>query len=384
MSSSLRLDGLKKHFGQTAAVDGISLDIEEGEFFTLLGPSGCGKSTTLGLIAGLERPTAGRILLGGVDITNKAPEHRGIGVVFQNYALFPHMTVLENVMFPLRMRGVGRHAAAQRAREALALVQLAQDSAFPNEISGGQAQRVAVARALVFEPSILLMDEPLAALDRRLRHDMQFELRNLQHRVGATIVYVTHDQEEALVLSDRIAVMRNGRLEQVGPPHELYSAPTNAFVARFLGESNTVPVQVVDRLGDMVVLSPEGSEHIRLPVPRGDREMERGVFVVRPENVLISSQGGGAPADHFSIDAKVLDVVFVGDHFLVEASTADGLTLKAKATGHALDKTDYLALRQRTVLFHWPVSVGLFVADDHSNGSHVADVHTDDVPMLSH
>ena len=234
----LSIRGLRKSYGAFTALDEVDLDVARGEFVALLGPSGCGKSTTLMAVAGFVEPDDGSIMLPGENITRLAPEKRRMGVVFQDYALFPHLSVLDNVAFPLRMRGFGRREREEKALAALEQVQLPKKSirARPAELSGGQSQRVAVARALVFDPVMLLMDEPLAALDSRLRQHLQFELRHLQDRLDTTVIYVTHDQEEALVLADRIVVMRDGRFEQVGTPREVYEKPANAFVAGFLGE----------------------------------------------------------------------------------------------------------------------------------------------------
>jgi spermidine/putrescine ABC transporter ATP-binding subunit len=236
---ALGLRGLTKHYPAMAAVDGIDLEVAAGEFLTLLGPSGSGKTTTLMMIAGFTPPSAGDVLLDGRSIARLAPERRNIGVVFQNYALFPHMSVAENIGFPLRMRGLPKPEIASKVEAALALVQLGGLGARrPRQLSGGQQQRVALARALVFAPDLLLMDEPLGALDKKLREDMQFELKRLHAELRVTIVYVTHDQEEALTLSDRIALMNCGRIEQLGTAEDLYERPVSRFVAEFIGESN--------------------------------------------------------------------------------------------------------------------------------------------------
>lgn len=363
MSNYLQLDALRKEYGTVAAVRDMSLGIAKGELFTLLGPSGCGKSTTLSMLAGLLTPTSGRIVLDGRDITRLPPEARGLGVVFQSYALFPHMTVLDNVIFPLRMRGLARKEAERRARDALDLVQLAIIRAYPSEISGGQAQRVAFARALVFEPHMLLMDEPLAALDRSLRRDMQFELRSLQRRVNATIIYVTHDQEEALVLSDRIGVMKNGSLEQVAPPSEIYSNPVNAFVAGFLGESNSFQVNVEANGGEVLNVTPTHEPRFRVPVRRPASLLRKGVFFVRPEHVGVLLPDEAAPTGHFSCAGIVEDVVFLGDHIRIEASTLGTTGWKAKLRPQV---GAYHANRLelgRSVRLHWPIEAALLLED---------------------
>jgi putative spermidine/putrescine transport system ATP-binding protein len=239
--ASVRLDGVSKHFGAFVAVDGIDLDVRRGEFFSLLGPSGSGKTTCLRMIAGFERPTSGRVLLDGKDVTERAPYERDVNTVFQDYALFPHMTVQENVEYGLRVKRVAKAERRERGFEALALVRLsALAGRKPSQLSGGQRQRVALARALVNRPGVLLLDEPLGALDLKLRQEMQIELKRIQQTVGITFVYVTHDQEEALSMSDRLAVFNQGRIEQVGSPAEVYEQPATEFVANFVGTSNVL------------------------------------------------------------------------------------------------------------------------------------------------
>jgi len=262
--SDIRLEGVTKRYGTFAAADAVDLSVTQGEFVTILGPSGSGKTTLLSLIAGLNRPTSGRIFIGGRDVTHASAQERNIGLVFQSYALFPHMTVLENVLFPLGVRKIGGAEADRLARDALKLVRLdGLEARRPSQLSGGQQQRVALARAVVFQPDILLLDEPLGALDRKLRQQMQFELKELQKRLGVTLVFVTHDQEEALAMSDRIAVMNGGRVEQVGTPTEIYERPRTRFVADFIGEIN-----ILDGGGPLRALRPE---KIRLVAVDGAR-----------------------------------------------------------------------------------------------------------------
>ena len=238
-SAALRVEGLVKRFGEVVALDGVSLNIASGELRTILGPSGSGKTTMLKVVAGFETADAGRVLVDGVDITAMPPAKRDIGMVFQNYALFPHLTVARNVAFPLEMRNVARAEIEARVAEALALVELkGLEKRLPRQLSGGQQQRVALARAIVFNPRLLLLDEPFGALDRKLRETMQLEVRRLQRRLGLTTIFITHDQEEALVLSDRIAVMNKGAIQQVASTTEIYERPANDFVADFVGESN--------------------------------------------------------------------------------------------------------------------------------------------------
>ncbi len=243
--SFLRFESLKKEFGKFVAVRDMSLDVERGEFISLLGPSGCGKTTTLQMVAGLLQPTSGRILLDGKDITNMRPDKRGLGIVFQSYALFPHMTATENVAFGLEMRGVGKADRLARAHAALEQVRLSQFAhRYPKDMSGGQRQRVALARALVIEPPVLLLDEPLSNLDAKLREEMRIELRLLQQDIGVTTILVTHDQEEALSMSDRIVVMQQGDVAQIAAPLDLYERPTNTFVSDFVGTTNLLTGQV--------------------------------------------------------------------------------------------------------------------------------------------
>ncbi|MDA0962076.1 MAG: ABC transporter ATP-binding protein [Proteobacteria bacterium] len=289
--SAVDLESVVKRYGATTAVDWLDLSVESGEFVTLLGPSGCGKSTTLQMMAGFVTPSAGRIRIGGHDCTRQAPHRRNVGMVFQNYALFPHMTLQANVEFGLKMRGVAPAERARQAGEALALVGL--DSfgdRYPGQISGGQQQRVALARALVIRPDVLLLDEPFGALDRQLRDRMRVELRDLQRRLGISLVFVTHDQDEALSMSDRIAVMSEGRLRQIGPPGEIYERPANRFVAEFMGQSNILNARALGPEGDRT-LAEAGA--LRLSLAGAHPAGTRLEVLVRPEKIALASDPGG-------------------------------------------------------------------------------------------
>jgi putative spermidine/putrescine transport system ATP-binding protein len=308
----LVLEGLTKRYGDHAAVDDISLAVDKGEFVSLLGPSGCGKTTTLQMIAGFVEPTAGRIALEGRNLLAVAASKRGLGIVFQNYALFPHMTVAENVEFGLQMRNVGSAERQQRVNETLALVGL---SGFadrhPAQLSGGQQQRVALARALVIRPGMLLLDEPLSNLDAKLREEMQVELRRIQRAVGITTLMVTHDQAEALALSDRVVVMNAGRIEQEDSPLAAYEHPRTGFVCDFLGKANLFTVERVDADGLKI-----GS--LTLPLPAGDSVRAGDRVLVRPEKIAFGAPGPGALA------ARVTNRVFQGNHWLYQLATSLG------------------------------------------------------------
>jgi putative spermidine/putrescine transport system ATP-binding protein len=321
----LQLVELEKRFGKHVAVDRLTLNIEGGEFVTLLGASGSGKTTTLMMVAGFEQPTAGSIILNGREVSRVPPHRRGLGVVFQSYALFPHMTVRQNVAYPLRMRRVARRERTRRVSEALERVNLEEFAdRMPREISGGQQQRVALARALVFAPAMLLMDEPLGALDRKLREQLQSEIQRLHKESGVTIVYVTHDQSEALALSDRIAVMRNGRIEQVGSGEEIYNEPQTAFVADFVGETTFLSgtIETVD--ADVSLVRLRTGERVsatrRQPCDVGAEV----VVAVRPERIRrVTEQGEGEHLDAF-IDVTIRSITFLGSLRRYESVTSSG------------------------------------------------------------
>ena len=307
----------KSYDGKVLSVQDFTLSVAQGEFVTVLGPSGCGKTTCLKMLAGFEDPTSGEILLNGRPIGRVKAHKRNIGVVFQQYALFPHMTIAENLAFPLQARGVPKEEVAAGVKRALDMVQLGGFAdRRPAQMSGGQQQRAAIGRALVFEPDLVLMDEPLGALDRRLREDMQYEIRRLQQRLGVTMIYVTHDQGEAMVLSDRVAVMNNGKLEQIAPPEVLYEEPRTLFVANFIGENNQLDGDVVQwtEKSCQVDVAGQGVVHaFPVAVQQGDR---RTSLTIRPERVELNP-APGRTANVF--DAKVQDVIFIGDHLRIHA-----------------------------------------------------------------
>jgi spermidine/putrescine transport system ATP-binding protein len=323
--SDVRLENLSKSFKDTVAVDDISLTIQEGEFFSLLGPSGCGKTTTLRMIGGFEEPTSGSVYLGDVEVSGLPPYKRNVNTVFQSYALFPHLTVHENVAYGLKRKKVDKSEIKTRVEDMLELVDLKDyGKRRTTQLSGGQQQRVALARALVNRPAVLLLDEPLGALDLKLRKQMQLELKRIQSEVGITFVYVTHDQDEAMTMSDRIAVMNAGGFEQIGPPQEVYEIPATAFVAGFLGASNLLPGEVVGVEGNVaeVRLTAGGSVALpaeRLPVKRG--EVSIGV---RPEKLEIRSAAVAASDDSNSINATVHVSTYTGVSTSYECRTEDG------------------------------------------------------------
>ncbi len=346
----VKLDGLGKIYGRIAALDDVSLTIREGEFLTFLGPSGSGKSTTLMALAGFIDLNRGRVLLEGRDITGLPPEKRDFGVVFQGYALFPHMTVAQNVAYPLKIRRVAGAEADTRVREVLERVGLAPMADRPvARLSGGQQQRVALARALIFRPKMLLLDEPLSALDRRLRQEMQQELARLHRDFGTTFLFVTHDQEEALALSDRIVVFNQGRVEQIGTPQEVYDRPANRFVANFLGDMNLIPVHAEAREGNVTIcLSGTRRLRVREEVAPG----AQGWLALRPERMGLSETQPGGNA----LPATVTTITYQGTHLILQLEAEDGLALDAR-----LAVTDPLAARLAVgmaVWCHWPEESG--------------------------
>ncbi|KRE16838.1 hypothetical protein ASE63_13995 [Bosea sp. Root381] len=331
----LAVRGARKSYGQVQALESVSLSVGAGEFVTLLGPSGSGKTTLLKAIAGFEDIDEGTIRLGGEDITDAPPGRRNIGMVFQNYALFPHMTVAQNIAFPLEMRGVSRAEIARRVEDALTLVELGGYGArLPRELSGGQQQRVALARATVFSPRLLLLDEPFSALDRKLRENMQVELRRLQQRLGLTTVFVTHDQEEALLLSDRIAVMSNGRIEQLGSPDAIYDNPANYFVAGFVGEANLVRARV-EGSGAGQSLRLATGEALAAELPPGFEAGRELQLVLRPERIRWLDQAGDASN---SFAAVVVEHLYLGQDSKYRVRLESGLELVLRRQSLGTDR----------------------------------------------
>jgi spermidine/putrescine ABC transporter ATP-binding subunit len=357
----LFLSHLRKRYGDVIAVEDVSLVVENGEFVTLLGPSGSGKTTTLMMIAGFEEPSAGELALDGRSLIGLPAYRRGFGMVFQNYALFPHMTAAENIAFPLRMRGLGQAERADKARRALEMVRLPECAGrYPGQLSGGQQQRVALARALVFNPPVLLMDEPLGALDKKLREEMQLEIKRIQKEVGITTIYVTHDQEEALVMSDRVAVVNRGRIEQLAPPGLLYERPATRFVADFIGESNIVPVELRAQAdGPPQAIAPDGTQ---IPLGRIDGvAAEAGgpprFLVLRPEKIRFDD---GSPGLDCHLEGIVEEAVYVGEATRFRVRVGQDLRLTLKQPNRAGEANSAVGVRQRIA---WAGADAVLVAE---------------------
>ncbi len=341
-------DGVQKSYdGETLVVKDLNLRISKGEFLTMLGPSGSGKTTCLMMLAGFETATHGDILLDGRPINNIAPNKRNIGMVFQNYALFPHKTVAENLAFPLAVRRVGRAERDTKVQQALDMVQMgALANRRPAQLSGGQQQRVALARALVFEPTLVLMDEPLGALDKQLREHMQLEIKHLHERLGITVVYVTHDQSEALTMSDRVAVFNNGRIQQLAPPAALYERPENAFVAQFIGENNELSGIVQGRSGEEVEVLLDGGLSVKALAVNCGEQGSRTTLSIRPERVALSDSGPN------TTKGRVKELIYLGDHIRCLMEIAERQTFVVKlpnAIGHrSLQEGEWADLSWRT------------------------------------
>jgi spermidine/putrescine transport system ATP-binding protein len=333
-TADVRLESVTKRFGDFTAVDDLSLAVNHGEFFSLLGPSGCGKTTTLRMIGGFEDVTAGSIFLGDRDVTDLPPFVRPVNTVFQNYALFPHLDVFENIAFGLRRRRTPSGEIKHQVAAMLDLVDLpGYERRKPNQLSGGQQQRIALARALVNNPDVLLLDEPLGALDLKLRKQMQVELKRIQSEIGITFIFVTHDQEEAMTMSDRIAVMRNGRIEQLGQPEELYERPRTQFVAGFLGVSNLLDGQIMGRSGDFVEIRLADGTIVRAPAAAANGASAVRVGI-RPEKLRVQALGGDADSggtNTNSLEGTVLDASYIGVSTQYLVQTADGHKLTVYA-----------------------------------------------------
>ena len=325
--ASLSLNALRKDFGPSTAVRSIDLDLEPGRFLTLLGASGSGKTTTLMMIAGFVEPTSGAIRINGKDVTALPAHKRDIGMVFQNYALFPHLTILDNVGFALKMRGIGKQEIRDRAGDFLKMVGLADFSTrYPNQLSGGQQQRVALARALVFSPSLVLMDEPLGALDRRLRLQMQEEIKRIQTDLGLTVVYVTHDQEEALTMSDDIAVMEDGRITSYSSPRQTYEAPANRFTANFIGESNFLESKVADHAADATLVEICG-QTCRVAIESSASPGTSVAVFVRPERLRLTTD---AEDTANALACRLTSQLYLGESIIYTVELADGQKLKIR------------------------------------------------------
>jgi len=358
VTAQLSLHDVTKTFGDVKAVNRISLGVQQGEFLTLLGPSGSGKTTTLNMIAGFEIPTSGQILLKDRDITSVAPNNRGIGMVFQNYALFPHMTVFDNIAFPLRMRKVPRQEIRERTGEVLELVELPGfEKRYPNQLSGGQQQRIALARALVFRPDILLMDEPLGALDKKLRDHMKLEIKHLQESLNITVIYVTHDQEEALTMSDRIAIMNNGQIVQLDNPTELYEAPASLFVADFIGESNFLEGKVIEIENERACVEAKQGLNVWVEKLPDLQPGEEATVAVRPEKIQIFPDQTQLPEGIVNcFPGQVEEVIYVGEANVYRVTLQPDVVLKVKVQSAG---TTGRYRRGDKVVVGWQVSHGL-------------------------
>ena len=334
-TAPLSIKGLLKAYDGAVAIDGVDLEVDSGELVTLLGPSGSGKTTLLMSIAGFAEPDAGQIMLNGKEITSVSPHRRGIGVVFQQYALFPHLTIEENVAYPLIVRGVARAKRHSAVANALKLVQLEQyASRRPSQLSGGQQQRVALARALVFKPPVLLMDEPLGALDRKLRAEMQLEIRTIQRSLGITTLYVTHDQEEALAISDRIAVMHRGRIEQIDTPEHVYQHPASAFVADFIGDSNLFRGHVDGPLNGLRRFRADAGLAFGVANPQGADDDAGCIAVVRPEAIAISA-AASAECPHVG---SVKQIVYMGSTARLQIALGSSTIVRATVNSNVISR----------------------------------------------
>jgi spermidine/putrescine transport system ATP-binding protein len=357
---SIELRGVSKFFGQVPAVSEVTLDVRQGEFLTLLGPSGCGKTTTLRMIGGFELPSSGEIRIEGEAMGDRPPYRRPVNTVFQNYALFPHMTVGQNVSYGLEMAGVAKPERQRRVAEALEMVRLPHvENRKPAELSGGQQQRVALARALVNRPAVLLLDEPLGALDLKLRKAMQLELKQLNREVGATFVYVTHDQEEALTMSDRIAVMNEGRILQLGTPGDIYERPRTRFVADFIGQTNFLDVDVVGTDGATTEVDLPGSGTLRARMPDGIQPQGRMTLAVRPEKIsLLADLPGSEIPGWDRLTGRLEEVIYVGTYTQYLLRLPGGQMLAVHRQNRAVGEAEHPIGEALTVVFN-PQSAAL-------------------------
>lgn len=359
IDADLRLEAVAKNFGSVAALDHVDLVVRHGELLTILGPSGSGKTTLLRVVAGFENPDGGTVLLKGKDITYLSPAKRNIGMVFQNYALFPHMTVVQNVSFPLEMRKLAKADARKRVAWALGIVELeGYEERFPRQLSGGQQQRVALARAIVFDPRILLLDEPFGALDRKLREQIQLEVRRLQQRLELTALFVTHDQEEALILSDRIAVMNDGRIEQLGTPHEIYARPANRFVADFIGESNLFEGRIENQDADGLSVRTNEGAVLRVTKDQHRVASDKVVVLVRPEHMRL-----GPPGDEAAnrLEGEVKEIVYLGESEKIRVTLRNGFEILVRRQTNTNDQS--LVVGER-VGVGWLPTDGHLINDD--------------------
>ena len=308
-SLPISITDLTKTYGKVFALNSVSIEVEAGEFLTLLGPSGSGKTTLLMAIAGFNRPDSGSIVFGKKEMILMPPHKRDVGMVFQNYALFPHMTVYENLSFPLEVRKLTKTVSEEKIKRALDMVQMREfGNRRPAQLSGGQQQRIALARSLVFEPDLVLMDEPLGALDKQLREHMQYEIKHLHERLGVTVVYVTHDQSEALTMSDRVAVFNDGVIQQLASPPDLYEQPENAFVAQFIGENNKIMAEVVDVKGSVVTAKTSKGNLLKSKKVNCDKIGSKTTLSIRPERIKVGTKGENTS------EAKILELIYIGDH----------------------------------------------------------------------
>jgi spermidine/putrescine transport system ATP-binding protein len=359
--NGITLEGVSKRFGHVEAVRSATLEIEEGEFFSLLGPSGCGKTTTLRIIGGFEQPDEGRILLRGVDVTPVPPNRRNVNMVFQHYALFPHMSIRDNIAFGMRLKRVPKAEQRERVGEMLRIVRLeGLEKRKPGQLSGGQQQRVALARALVNRPAALLLDEPLGALDVKLRKQMQLELKRIQSELGTTFVYVTHDQEEALAMSDRIAVMNDGVVEQIAPPRELYEHPVTSFCADFIGSLNALDFRVDDVDGRHLVSNVSATERLVVEAADGHGRGDELKLAVRPERIRIDPSGRPVPEDGSRLEGVVAEVIYLGSLTQFHVDTKLGRVVSYRMN----DQPQSGVESGRDVVLTWPVHGSSVLAGD--------------------